>query len=150
MGIALDDLRSDGLQINPEDIERLSTLLHHQIRLDGRYHFTLPEPLPRGRLTPLRDSNDPAEQVFESGPATRSSATASTRTSAASSEKIAKPRSSRKCTAASVPRTSACAPATEAGGGVVTVVIDPLTEAYRWSGPATNVTSTVGASALAE
>ena len=43
MGIALDDLRSDGLQINPEDIERLSTLLHHQIRLDGRYHFTLPD-----------------------------------------------------------------------------------------------------------
>ncbi len=33
--------------------------------LDGRYHFTLPEPLVRGELRPLRDPNDPAEQVFD-------------------------------------------------------------------------------------
>ena len=48
MGLALDDLRGDGLPINPEDIERLSPLLHHHIHLDGRYQFTLPEPLARG------------------------------------------------------------------------------------------------------
>ena len=65
MGLALDDLRGDGLPINPEDIERLSPLLHHHIHLDGRYHFTLPEPLARGELRSLRDPTDPAEQVFD-------------------------------------------------------------------------------------
>ena len=31
----LDDLRGDGVPINPEDIERLSPLLHHHIHLQG-------------------------------------------------------------------------------------------------------------------
>jgi hypothetical protein len=35
------------------------------IHLDGRYSFTLPEPLARGELRPLRDPNDSAEQVFD-------------------------------------------------------------------------------------
>jgi hypothetical protein len=64
MGLALDDLRGDGLAISPEDIEQLSPLLHH-IHLDGRYHLTLPEPLARGELRPLRDPTDPAEQLFD-------------------------------------------------------------------------------------
>jgi hypothetical protein len=63
MGLALDDLRGDGLPINPEDVERLSPLVH--IHLNGRYTFTLPEPLAHGQLRPLRDPNDPAEQVFD-------------------------------------------------------------------------------------
>jgi hypothetical protein len=33
------------------------------IHLDGRYSFTLPEPLARGEL--WRDPNDSAEQVFD-------------------------------------------------------------------------------------
>lgn len=33
--------------------------------LDGRYQFTLPEPLARGELRALRDPNDPVEQVFD-------------------------------------------------------------------------------------
>ena len=49
----------------PDNIERLSPLLHHHIHLDSRYHFTLPEPLARGELRPLRDPTDPAEQVFD-------------------------------------------------------------------------------------
>jgi TnpA family transposase len=65
MGLVLDSLRADGLPINPEDVERLSPLLRHHIHLDGRYHFTLPEPVVRGELRPLRDPNDPAEQVFD-------------------------------------------------------------------------------------
>ena len=36
-----------------------------QTGLDGRYSFTLQEPLTHGELRPLRDPNDPAEQVFE-------------------------------------------------------------------------------------
>jgi hypothetical protein len=31
----------------------------------ARYSFNLPEPLARGELRPLRDPNDPAEQVFD-------------------------------------------------------------------------------------
>jgi TnpA family transposase len=65
MSLTLDDLRSAGLRTDPEDVERLSPLLHHHIHLDGRYHFTLPEPLTRGELRSLRDPNDPAEQVFD-------------------------------------------------------------------------------------
>ena len=65
MGLALDDLRSAGMPINPEDVERLSPLLHHHIHLDGRYTFALPEAVAHGELRPLRDANDPAEQVFD-------------------------------------------------------------------------------------
>ena len=65
MGLGLDDLRSAGMHVDPEDVERLSPLLHHHIHLDGRYHFALPEPLTRGELRSLRDPNDPAEQVFD-------------------------------------------------------------------------------------
>jgi TnpA family transposase len=65
MGLALDELRAAGMRIDPEDVERLSPLVHHHIHLDGRYSFTLPEPLMRGELRPLRDPNNPAEQVFD-------------------------------------------------------------------------------------
>ena len=44
MGLALDELRAAGLQIDADDLERLSPLVHHHIHLDGRYSFTLPEP----------------------------------------------------------------------------------------------------------
>jgi hypothetical protein len=33
--------------------------------LDGRYSFALPEAVSLGHLRPLRDPNDPAEQVFD-------------------------------------------------------------------------------------
>jgi Tn3 transposase DDE domain-containing protein len=65
MGLALDELQASGMRIDPEDVERLSPLVHHHIHLDGRYSFTLPEPVTRGALRPLRDPNDPAEQVFD-------------------------------------------------------------------------------------
>jgi len=65
MGLALDELRAMGMRIQPEDVERLSPLIHHHIHLDGRYSFSLPAPLAQGQLRPLRDPNDPAEQVFD-------------------------------------------------------------------------------------
>lgn len=65
MGLALDELRPVGRRIDPEDIDRLSPLVHHHIHLDGRYSFTLPEPLTRGQLRPLRDPTDPAEQIID-------------------------------------------------------------------------------------
>jgi hypothetical protein len=65
MGLALDDLRNAGMAINPEDVERLSPLLHHHIHLDGHYTFALPEAVAHGELRPLRNPNDPTEQVFD-------------------------------------------------------------------------------------
>jgi hypothetical protein len=65
MGLALDELRTAGMLIRPEDVERLSPLVHHHIHLDGRYSFSLPETLAHGELRPLRDPNDSAEQVFD-------------------------------------------------------------------------------------
>jgi TnpA family transposase len=65
MGLALDDLRSAGVHVYPDDVERLSPLVHHHIHLDGRYTFALPEAVAQGALRPLRDPNDPAEQVFD-------------------------------------------------------------------------------------
>lgn len=35
MGLALDELRAAGKVIQPEDVERLSPLVHHHIHLDG-------------------------------------------------------------------------------------------------------------------
>jgi len=70
MSLALDELRNAGMQIQPDDFERLSPLVHHHIHLDGRYSFTLPEPFAHGELRPLRDPNDPAEQVFDLAAAT--------------------------------------------------------------------------------
>ena len=65
MGLALDELRAASMLIQPEDVERLSPLVHHHIHLDGRYSFSLPDPLAHGELRPLRNPNDPAEQVFD-------------------------------------------------------------------------------------
>jgi hypothetical protein len=76
MGLALDELQTMGMRIDPEDIERLSPLLHHHIHLDGRYTFALPEAVSRGHLRPLRDPNDPAEQVFDLTAATAQPAAA--------------------------------------------------------------------------
>lgn len=61
MQVALDQLRSQGVQILDEDLQRLSPLIHHHINLLGRYHFGLPEAQKHGKLRKLRDPNDPAE-----------------------------------------------------------------------------------------
>lgn len=50
MGLALDELRAAGMRIDPDDVERLCPLVHHHIHVDGRYSFTLPEPLMRGAI----------------------------------------------------------------------------------------------------
>ena len=65
MGLAVDQLRGAGMTTQPADIERLSPLMHQHIHLDGRYSFNVPEPLARCGLRPLRDPNDPTEQVFD-------------------------------------------------------------------------------------
>ncbi|SNS04349.1 Tn3 family transposase [Hymenobacter mucosus] len=40
--------------VNPEDVARLSPLLHEHVNMLGRYDFTLPESVAAGQLRPLR------------------------------------------------------------------------------------------------
>jgi hypothetical protein len=40
--------------VRNEDVARLSPLGHEHINMLGRYAFTLPEPVARGELRPLR------------------------------------------------------------------------------------------------
>jgi len=40
--------------LNPDDVARLSPLLHEHVNMLGRYDFTLPEAIAAGRLRPLR------------------------------------------------------------------------------------------------
>lgn len=54
MDAALDQLRSEGFDVRDEDVARLSPLVHKHINMLGRYVFTLPEPVARGELRPLR------------------------------------------------------------------------------------------------
>lgn len=55
MDAALERLRSQGVEIDPKDVARLSPLEHQNIRFLGHYSFSLAEPVARGELRPLRD-----------------------------------------------------------------------------------------------
>jgi Tn3 transposase DDE domain len=56
MDAALDQLRAEGFDVRDEDVARLSPLGHEHINMLGRYAFTLPEPVARGELRPLRSA----------------------------------------------------------------------------------------------
>jgi len=60
---ALDELRSQGEIVRPEDVERLSPLVFHHINLQGKYHFTLPEEIAQGHHRPLCDPNTAQEEL---------------------------------------------------------------------------------------
>jgi TnpA family transposase len=55
MEAALNQLRAEGLEVKPEDVARLSPLLHKHLNFQGRYSFALSESVARGGLRPLRD-----------------------------------------------------------------------------------------------
>ena len=55
MDAILEQLRKEGYPIRDEDVARLSPTVNHHINMLGRYSFTLPEPVARGDLRPLRD-----------------------------------------------------------------------------------------------
>jgi TnpA family transposase len=52
---ALKQLRKEGLAVRDEDVARLSPLGHEHINMLGRYTFTLPDVVARGKLRPLRN-----------------------------------------------------------------------------------------------
>lgn len=62
MEAALQHLRDSGEEVKPEDMARLSPLVHHHINMLGRYSFQLSEPVARGELRPLRDPKEQEEE----------------------------------------------------------------------------------------
>jgi len=50
----LDTLHAEGVEVRPEDVERLSPLGFDHITILGRYQFMVPESVRRGELRPLR------------------------------------------------------------------------------------------------
>lgn len=58
MQAALDQLRAEGYQVNPDDIARLSPLGYKHFNFLGRYSFNLAESVASGKLRPLRNPND--------------------------------------------------------------------------------------------
>ena len=55
MQAALDQLRTEGYEVKPEDVARLSPLGFGHFHFLGRYSFNLSESIAKGNLRPLRD-----------------------------------------------------------------------------------------------
>ena len=58
MGLALDAIRSKGINIDDADIQRLSPLGYDHINIVGKYSFNLPEIIENGGLRPLINTED--------------------------------------------------------------------------------------------
>ncbi len=61
MDAAVNQLRTEGVEVKKEDEARLSPLGDSHINVQGRYHFTITDSVLKGDLRPLRTSDDPAE-----------------------------------------------------------------------------------------
>ena len=59
---ALVQLEQMGLDVRPEDVERIWPLGFQHVTLLGRYSFDLPEQLTRGGLRSLRDRSEAVDQ----------------------------------------------------------------------------------------
>ena len=64
MDRAIDHLLARGLEVDPEDVARLSPLGHIHINMLGRYSFELAEALREGGFRPLRNPDDPNEPFY--------------------------------------------------------------------------------------
>jgi TnpA family transposase len=57
-GAVIEQLRSEGYPLKPEDVGRLSPLMFEHINFLGRYAFALPDSVAQGLLRPLRSARD--------------------------------------------------------------------------------------------
>jgi hypothetical protein len=64
MNVALQHLRAQGLDINPEDVTRLSPLVHAHINVLGCYQFDVSEAIQQGGSRPLRNPKDLKEHDY--------------------------------------------------------------------------------------
>ena len=55
MAAALNELSHVSYGVHPEDVARLSPLIHRHLNFQGRHAFVLPEAVAQGQLRPLRD-----------------------------------------------------------------------------------------------
>jgi Tn3 transposase DDE domain len=62
MDAALEQLRSEGYSLKPEDVMRLSPIMFEHINFLGRYAFALPESVAQGELRPLRKADAPDDE----------------------------------------------------------------------------------------
>jgi len=58
MDAAIARLRDDGGEVHPEDVIRLSPLIHENFNFLGHYSFALSDPIAKGELRPLRTLNE--------------------------------------------------------------------------------------------
>jgi Tn3 transposase DDE domain len=65
MDAALNQIRSQGFEVKPEDVARLSPLSDEQFNVLGRYHFTVTDSILRGELRPLRDPAAAEDLLWE-------------------------------------------------------------------------------------
>ena len=54
MAAALKELSRVGYAVYPEDVARLSPLIHRHLNFQGRHAFVPPEAVAQGQLRPLR------------------------------------------------------------------------------------------------
>jgi hypothetical protein len=66
MDRVLTQSRAQGVTVNDEDVERLSSLGSIQFNFLGRYHSALPDVIAHGGFRPLRDPTD-ADDGFDPG-----------------------------------------------------------------------------------
>ncbi len=59
---ALAQFEQIGLDVRPEDVERIWPIGFQHINMLGRYSFDLPEQLTRGELRALRDPSEAADE----------------------------------------------------------------------------------------
>jgi Tn3 transposase DDE domain len=64
MNAALNSLQERGLELNTDDMARLSPLGYAHINMLGRYQFSLSEAIQQGEMRPLRNLDDPNEQDY--------------------------------------------------------------------------------------
>ncbi len=60
---ALDEWRSSGQEVRPEDLEHLAPLRFQHINVHGKYHFILPETVAQGHHRPLRQPSSLSEEL---------------------------------------------------------------------------------------
>ena len=58
MDAVLNQLRTEGYRVRPEDEARLSPFGHEHINMLGRYSFAVPDAVVRGELRPLRTATE--------------------------------------------------------------------------------------------
>lgn len=64
MDAAVGRLKSEGVEVRPEDVARLSPLANKHFNVLGRYHFEVSDAVRLGKMRPLRDPNEFEQEIL--------------------------------------------------------------------------------------